>query len=274
MQVSEEVLRVLSGLEFAPDGVRIREQLERKLYVKTNEVLEAIGGKWGKKAKAHVFPAGKDPRELIDEVILVGEVTTHKDLGFFATPPKLAKELVDAARVREGLFCLEPSAGTGNLVDAMLAVGGKVFALELDEGRFDGLCDKYHAQPVNGFLGPWWRGGTAKHPQVLPLYLRRGDCMAVPFEAPMHRVVMNPPFRKVGLGDHLDHVRWAFEQLAPGGVLASVLPNGVVFRQDERHKSFRAWFSQYPHYLVGIPDNAFQESGTKVRTCMLKMEKP
>lgn len=287
MQVSDEVLRVLSGLQVMPQGVRIVEQLDRKLYTKTNEVLEALGGKWDRKSKSHVFSrVGSDPGALIDDVILTGEVSTHKDLGFFATPPELAEYLVNAAGVRIGHFCLEPSAGEGALVDAMLVRDARVFAVELDDRRFETLCEKYWAKPPKVPIDGkgWWQATTHDKPsgrgfervdeKLLPLYLWHDDCLRVELKAPMHRVVMNPPFRKCGLGDHLDHVRWAFNQLGPEGVLVSVLPNGVLFRQDARHKEFRLWCAaQYKHQFSELPEAAFKESGTKVRTCMIKLEK-
>ena len=68
MQVSTEVLQVLSGLEFTPNGVRIVAQLDRKLYVRTNEVLEAAGGKWSRRAKIHEFASNVDPSARIDEI--------------------------------------------------------------------------------------------------------------------------------------------------------------------------------------------------------------
>lgn len=57
---------------FLPD-----RQLERSTYQAVNKVLESIGGKWDRKAKGHVFAEG-DPAELLDNVILAGEITDLK----------------------------------------------------------------------------------------------------------------------------------------------------------------------------------------------------
>jgi hypothetical protein len=161
-----------------------------------------------------------------------------------------------------------------------------VFAIELDDGRFEDLCEKYRAKPPTVPIDGqgWWQATTHDKPsgrgfervdeKLRPLYLLKGDCMTAELKAPMHRVVMNPPFKRCGLGDHLDHVRWAFNQLGDEGVLVSVLPAGVIFRQDTRHKEFRAWCaSQYQHRFQDLPAAAFKASGTMVRTVLLKLEK-
>ena len=60
--IPEEVLTVLSTVEIEGNNVRITAQLDRKLYLAVNKVLDRIGGTWNKKAKAHVFdvdPTGR-----------------------------------------------------------------------------------------------------------------------------------------------------------------------------------------------------------------------
>jgi len=68
MRVSEEVLAVLGGLTYQADNsVVIEGQLDRKLFVKVDEVLQACGGKWNRKARAYLF--GCDPVPLVSAVI-------------------------------------------------------------------------------------------------------------------------------------------------------------------------------------------------------------
>lgn len=251
VQISTEVLAVLSTLSTDGLNARIEQQLDRKLYTKVNQVLEACGGKWNRKAKAHVFPSSAEL--ILDQVMVTGEVETRQDIGFFPTPTALAKRLVEMAGIKSGTSVLEPSAGTGRIVEALLAVGAKVTICERDVRMKADLLDKVRC------LG-----------KVVD-YLSQNDFMDVPVSARFDHVAMNPPFCRVGLGDHLDHVRHAFNMLKSGGTLVSVLPAGVEFRQDKRHKEFRTWVANHGT-IESLPEDSFKESGTSVRTCVIRLD--
>lgn len=251
MKIAADVLAVLSALSIDGREVRIAEQLERRLYQRVNEVLEACGGKWNRKAKAHLFP--EDAAPLLDAVINLGEVTTSKDVGFFPTPAPLARELVELAGVQRGDVVLEPSAGTGRIVDAALEAGARrVVAIERDHKMAASLMARGDARVI------------------VPPYHDFLDADAA--IGPIDRAPMNPPFCRVGRGDHLDHVRHAFAMLRPGGVLVSVLPSSITFRRDRRHAAFRDWFATLGGRVKELPAFSFRESGTDVNTVVLRME--
>lgn len=253
MNINPEVLGVISqlALERATDQsyhVKITTQLDRKMYGKVNDVLEAIGGKWNRYAKAHVFPI--DPTARIDGVIDTGTVDTGPELGWFPTPVDLAQTLVTMAGVKNGDHALEPSAGKGAIVLALQAAGARVTACEYDMERQGHLLEhvlksRDKLVSVRDFLD-----------------MRRGAFQAV---------VMNPPFCKVGRGDHLDHVRHAFGMLVPGGTLVSVVPSSVEFRKDRRHADFRAWIAELGGEIGSLPAGSFKESKTGVNTCTVKI---
>ncbi|EDR2800677.1 SAM-dependent methyltransferase, partial [Salmonella enterica subsp. enterica serovar Havana] len=54
MQISTEVLNVLSRCRAEGNFLFLADQLDRSIYVKTNKVLEAAGGKWNRKEQAHI----------------------------------------------------------------------------------------------------------------------------------------------------------------------------------------------------------------------------
>lgn len=258
-KISNEVLAVLSSLTFVGNTVRIERPLERKLYEKVNKALEACGGIWNKKAKAHVFE-GMDAESRVNQVIVTGEFLHPgdrlRDLGFFPTPAPLAKQLVALAGVKAGHKVLEPSAGTGRLLDAILEVRDtSVWICERDVAMRQALAKRhgsnnvYVMEPANDDF----------------MHARADECF--------HHVVMNPPFYKVGLGDHLDHVRHAFGMLREKGTLAAILPSGVLFREDRRHREFRSWALDKGGELAELPEGSFKESGTNVNTCTLVMER-
>ena len=56
MIVADDVLSVLSIAQCAGNALQLPpQQLDRQLYVRTNKVIEAAGGKWNRKTRAHVF---------------------------------------------------------------------------------------------------------------------------------------------------------------------------------------------------------------------------
>lgn len=257
MKIAPDVLSVLARSDVSRTELVLPGQLDRKLYVAVDKVLQACGAKWKRSAKAHVF-ATPDADDRLAVILATGEVTTAREIGFFATPEPFASDLVRRAGVRHGHRVLEPSAGTGNLVRAIQEAGGSVTAVEYDLDRRvtltrDVLKGSDELADERDFLYFWPRGGKR----------------AKLFD----RVVMNPPFTRVGGGDHLDHVRHAHELLVKGGRLVSVLPKSVEFREDERYRLFRAWLTGQKGTIEALPDDAFAPSGTRVRTVVISVEK-
>lgn len=282
MKIDQDVLAVLSGLEIRGNAVSMRK-LERSLYLQVDKVLTALGGKWNRGAQAHTFTG--DPTTAIELVLVTGEVTTAKDIGFFPTPAPLARQLVELAEVKPGMTCLEPSAGTGRIVDALVVAGAVVVAIERDDKMREALQKRAGNSVIDDREAPHGFFVVANRESdfmecLLVDQTADGEHAIAGFSstARFDRVVMNPPFIKSGKGDHIDHVRHAFDMLKPGGVLVSVLPSGVLFRQDRRHAEFRAWafdLSGRPGSplapLAPLPEGSFKESGTMVNTCTLKL---
>ena len=72
----------------------------------------------------------------------------------------------------------------------------------------------------------------------------------------------------------IDHVTAAYNLLAPGGILVTIMSAGVLFRQNKKTIAFREDIME-PHgtYLDRLPAGAFKESGTMVNTILLRLEK-
>lgn len=71
-------------------------QLERKEYTEVKKALELIGGTW-KGGKTFGFMFKEDPTDLLAELANGGNRNLKKEFQFFATPDKLADELVQLA---------------------------------------------------------------------------------------------------------------------------------------------------------------------------------
>jgi hypothetical protein len=262
MNVSNEVLAVLGEMEFEGTLARFPAalgQLDRKLYQATDKVLQACGGKWNRARKGHIFTNGSDARALVELVLTTGTVQTNADLGFFPTPPLLARDLVELADVKPGMRCLEPSAGEGAIVLALQEAGGIVTAIERDQKRRLYLLEHVlkSRDTLVDYCDDFMKFATLGNPST---------------EKPFDRAVMNPAFLKCGLGDHINHVKHAYSLLADDGILVSVMPASIRFRDDKRHREFRSWFSSRGD-IEDLPDDSFRESGTRVRTCTLRLVK-
>lgn len=241
MQVDQTVLSVLSSAQATGNAVVLIGQLDRKLYEKTNKVLEAAGGKWNRKARAHVFDG--DAADRLDQIILTGQVEVPKDeFNFFPTPPEVVSVLLDLADVQAGMAVLEPSAGHGAIARACAEVGAHVDCIEL----------------------------MAANAEILRaderLCVREVDFMSVPVVQGYDRVVMNPPFLKQA---DIKHVAHAHQFLKPGGRLVAVMSAGVTFRENKLTTSFRDFVDECGGCITALPDASFKASGTMVNTVVV-----
>jgi hypothetical protein len=74
LKVQWNVLDILAEARIEGHTLVLAQEYDRKLYEATNRVLEAIGGRWDRYARAHCFP-GDDVAEVIGEILRTGEVT-------------------------------------------------------------------------------------------------------------------------------------------------------------------------------------------------------
>lgn len=84
------------------------------------------------------------------------------------------------------------------------------------------------------------------------------------------RIIMNPPFSK---HQDVDHILAAYNLLAPGGVLVSVVSPSPFFRTDKKSVLFQNWMKEVNAEVVDVPEGAFKESGTMIRTKIIKAYK-
>ncbi len=246
MRVDNEVLNVLSAAECHGKNLVLTGQLDRNLYTRTNKVLEAAGGKWNRKEKAHIFDI--DASERIEQIILTGYVVVPKDdFEFFPTPPDVVRHVIHLADIRNGMMVLEPSAGQGAIAKAA------------HDAAVDVMIDMYELMPAN-------------NDALRALNLRfSGIGEPVDFltvePAPIYdRVVMNPPF---GRQADIKHVSHALKFLKPDGLLVSVMSASVTFRSNKLTTDFRKLIEERGGDIEALPDGAFKSSGTMVNTVIV-----
>lgn len=243
------VMQVLSGATVDNTIVRLPDvQLERNLYTQVNEVLEAIGGKWNRHKKGHVFD--EPPGDELSAILRAGEVYRHKDYQYFPTPLWLAEILADMAFTgvdTSSIRVLEPSAGTGRLID-----GAAKHRIPVDAWT----CYEINPTQIGVLLA---KGLSVREYSFLD------DDPDPRYDA----VVMNPPFSR---GQDIEHVTHAWRHLRPGGRLVGIMSRGVTTNMQRRAVVFRTLVENHG-WFEDVPDGAFEESGTGVSTTIVVLDK-
>lgn len=240
MRVENEVLTVLSRAATQGNALTLVGQLDRRLYDRTNKVLEAAGGKWNRKAKAHLFDG--NAADAIEQIILTGEITIPQDFGYFPTPEPIVARLIELAEIEPGMTVLEPSAGQGNIAKAVANIT-EVDCVELLQKNVEALLSGEFARDVI-----------------------MSDFLALVPSPTYDRVVMNPPFARQ---DDIRHVTHALRFLKDGGRLVSVMAASILFRDNRLTADFRALIDERGGDIEECPEGAFRSSGTMVRTVIV-----
>ena len=243
MKIKEDILKILDKCTIEGDTVFLpNEQLDRKTYTDVNKCLESIGGKWNKKAKGHVFD--EDPTELFDNLILTGEtVDLKKEYQYFPTPSDIAKSLVEMAEIKDNDIILEPSAGQGVIADLIPKENIKL-VIELNSNNAKILENKGYQVICTDFL-------TYNNYKF-------------------DKVIMNPPFSRQ---QDVDHILHAFSLLKEGGILVAIVSESPFFRENKKSVEFRKWLTDNNAIVLPLLEGAFKESGTMVKTRIIKVIK-
>jgi protein-L-isoaspartate O-methyltransferase len=161
----------------------------------------------------------------------------------FPTPPPLAARMAKLAEIGWHDRVLEPSAGVGNLIHAIVDAEptAKIHAVEINRA----LCD---ALP-SGLLADG-EGFCADFLTCTTQQLGRFD-----------KVLMNPPFDH---GADVAHIKHALHFLERDGILVALCANGPR-QQAELHPLAFTWEE--------LPDGTFADQGTDVRVVLMTVRR-
>ncbi|MGR3872659.1 hypothetical protein ACUXZZ_29390 [Streptomyces graminifolii] len=235
MQIDPDVLDAIRSAEVHGLELRLRGQLDRKLYERVNLALHAVGGTWDRYRRAHIFPGAAVT--AVAGLLATGQVITDVERGYYPTPGPIVEQLLDLAELEVGCEALEPSAGRGAIAEAAAARGAIVDCIELDTAR---------AEHIRA-------GGYARE-------VTNADFLSVKVERRYQRIIMNPPF-----ADRQDirHVERALRLVQPGGVVVAVMLGSLTFRTDRLTKDFRARVQEARGTITELPDDAFPSVGVR-----------
>jgi SAM-dependent methyltransferase len=212
-------------------------------YGAVKKALINAGGRYNKNGFCF-----KDAQATYDS-FLAGEVRhDKKKFQFFATPDRLAQQLVDHADVQPHHRVLEPSAGQGAILNPLVVASGQVMCVEIMPENIEVLQKKGYYPVEADFL-------TLTETDI----------------GTFDRIVANPPFTK---NQDIDHILHMFEFLKPGGRLVSVASKSWTFGSQKRQKEFRSGLEWIGAQVLDIPAGAFKESGTQIAAVIIIIDKP
>jgi predicted RNA methylase len=191
-----------------------------------------------------------DGAQTEDDPLANKKTTLAKNYGFFPTPDAAAEMLIKAAYLGclpASARILEPSAGFGAL-SSRCAKFGRVDCVEIHPDRAAALRQSRN---------------------VVRLYQCDFLTLTPATTGLYERIVMNPPFDRER---DIDHVIHAWDFLAPGGRLVSIMSAGTEFRETKKAISFRAMVEKYGEFR-DLPDGSFASVGTNVNTLILTLKK-
>lgn len=175
--------------------------------------------------RQHEAAQGAEVRELVGQ----------HPLDLFPTPPELAARMVQLARLDFGMIVCEPSAGTGNIAEAIRASGTTPICIEMNYNAAQYLTRQGYAVDCADFLES---------------------------EQTADRFVMNPPFSH---GADVKHVEHARQLLKPGGLIVAIMSGGP---------RTRAYAEQYADTIEDLPAGTFKQSGTNVSAILVTIPSP
>ena len=224
-------------------------QLDRKLYLDVKKALELIGGKWkGHNIQGFVFPG--DPTDLLAEIASGEKRNLKKEFQFFETPAELADQMVKMAEIERHHMVLEPSAGQGAIIKAILRGNNKP-STEIHY---------YELMDINRkFLE-----------KIRPTEYIGDDFLNTKHVYFYDRIIANPPFSK---NQDIKHVYHMYNKLKSGGRIVTIMSNHWTFANDNESKKFREWLTENDAETHDLHPGIFKSSGTTISAQMVVINK-
>jgi hypothetical protein len=173
--------------------------------------------------------------------------------GFYPTPEAVIDLMISRiCPLKPGDRVLEPSAGKGDIVDRLAALGVRPEVVEPNP-RLAAILRSKGYEPFVGRFEDYVTDGA------------------------FDKVIMNPPF--AGALDFA-HIRRAFNLLRPGGILVSLMAEGDNDATSEQKRDFARWLLETPDISslrferldrsLFLTDDAFRPSSTPMQMLSLR----
>ena len=175
-------------------------------------------------------------RKLTEPVKVPEILAVHRSTECHVTPADVAETMVSYLEAESDMFVLEPSAGTGNLVQALVESGHDLTRV---------VCIEKNSELVQALLKRF-NCGPQVHPHSFEEFAAMHECKHY------DRIIMNPPFKQVK-----QHVDLAFRMLGKDGILVALVP--ITYQHDQAQ------------FIDKLPDTTF--SAAKVNTKLIRIQR-
>lgn len=242
------VEEVLKHCTFKDNILRLPDvQLNPKSYAEVKKWIMEAGGKWtGGKTQGFTF---EFDATRVAGILLSGmRCNLQQEFQYFSTPPELAEWLVSQSDVRSDHAVLEPSAGTGAIINAILKACPDV------------TVDAFELMPENR--------QTLEKMQNVSLV---GEDFTQGVPRVYDRIFANPPFSN---NQDVRHVRLMYDALNPdGGEMCVITSRHWVIASEKECMHFREWLQEVGAETHEIPNGVFDKSGTNVATMAIVIKR-
>jgi len=165
------------------------------------------------------------------------------------TSAEVARKIIAKALIQPCQTILEPSAGTGGIVDIIKQDYPlhdlDIVCVELNKEKCEILNDKGYATRNGDFLN------------FVPLM-------------DYDRIIACPPFKA---NIDLEHIMRMYLYLKKGGLLVSLTSPLWILNNEQHQVKFREWLADKKHDMELLPDNSFMEGGKTVPSMILRIFK-
>lgn len=242
------VEEVLKHCTFEDNILRLpKVQLNPKSFAEVKKWITEAGGQWtGGKVQGFTFDF--DATRVVGILMSGKRCNLQKEFQFFSTPPELAEWLVSLSDVRPEHAVLEPSAGTGAIVNAIHKACPGV------------VVDAFELMPENR--------QTLEKMQGVSLV---GEDFTQGIPRLYDRIFANPPFAK---NQDIRHTRMMYDALNPDcGEMCVITSRHWINAQEKECVEFRDWIQEVEAETLEIPEGSFDESGTSIATMAIVIKR-
>lgn len=222
-------------------------QFNKKSYAEAKKWIEEAGGNWqGGKVQGFIFPFNA---ERVFNILHEGKrCNLQQEFQFFSTPSEVADWLVMlVGGIHKDEKVLEPSAGTGAIIDA------------IHRSCADVIVDCFELMPENKEILS--RKGNIR---IL------GDDFTDYKLSLYDKIIANPPFSK---NQDIKHVKRMYEHLSEGGTLAAIMSCHWKIAKENECLDFREWLNEVDGKVYDIEKGAFKDSGINISTVAVVIQK-